>query len=193
LDNSKIVESGNASKEESAAKTIPGPAYFWLDSLSAPLRAYARSQHKRPYLTQLISTLIIYLLGDLSAQNLAPTEPDDPYSPARTLRALVIGGLAAIPGYRWFLWLGMSFNYSSKLLSIAVKVTVNQIFFTPLFNSYFFGMQSALAGARPAEIWERIRNTVPTSWVNSLKLWPAVTAFSFAFVPLHFRSIFAGK
>lgn len=33
---------------------------------------------------------------------------------------------------------------------------------------------------------------MPTSWVNSLKLWPAVTAFSFAFVPLEFRSLFAG-
>jgi dihydroorotate dehydrogenase len=27
---------------------------------------------------------------------------------------------------------------------------------------------------------------------NSLKLWPAVTAFSFAFIPLEYRSIFAG-
>jgi protein Mpv17 len=184
---------GTSSKADSAAKTIPGPAYFWLDSLSAPLRAYARAQYRRPYLTQLISTLVIYLLGDLSAQSLTPADPNEPYSPARTLRALIIGGLAAIPGYRWFLWLGTSFNYSSKVLSIAVKVGVNQVMFTPLFNSYFFGMQSALTGATPAEIWERIRNTVPTSWVNSLKLWPAVTAFSFTFVPLHFRSIFAGK
>jgi protein Mpv17 len=182
----------NLATAETASKSIPGPSYFWLDSLSTPLQAFARAQAKRPYLTQFISTLIIYLLGDLSAQKLAPADPDEPYSPARTMRALIIGGVAAIPGYRWFLWLGTSFNYSSKVLSIAVKVAVNQVFFTPLFNSYFFGMQRALSGGSPAEIAERIVNTVPTSWINSLKLWPAVTAFSFTFVPLHFRSIFAG-
>jgi protein Mpv17 len=108
------------------------------------------------------------------------------------VRSLIIGGLAAIPGYHWFLWLGTSFNYGSKVLSIAVKVAVNQVVFTPIFNSYFFGMQRALTGGSLSEIKERIVNTVPTSWVNSLKLWPAVTAFSFAFVPMHFRSIFAG-
>src|ERR1700753_436717 len=89
------------SAEESASKTIPGPAYFWLDSLSKPLQAFGRAQAKRPYLTQFLSTLTIYLLGDLSAQNLVPENPDEPYSPMRTVRALIIGGLAAIPGYKW--------------------------------------------------------------------------------------------
>lgn len=42
------------------------------------------------------------------------------------------------------------------------------------------------------EIVERIRRTVPTSIVNSLKLWPAVTAVNFTFVPIEYRSIFAG-
>lgn len=177
---------------ESTANAIPGPAYFWLDSLSAPLKAFSRYHKKRPYLTQFLSTLVIYLLGDLSAQNLVPGD-DEPYSPARTVRSLIIGGLAAIPGYRWFLYLANSFNYSSKVLSIAVKVTVNQICFTPIFNSYFFGMQSLLSGGGLLDIVERIVHTVPTSLINSVKLWPAVTAFNFAFIPLHFRSIFAGK
>jgi protein Mpv17 len=191
-DTSNTTAFSEKSKAESASKTIPGPAYFWLDSLSVPLRAFARAQEKRPYLTQFLSTLIVYLAGDLSAQKLVPADPDEPYSPFRTARALIIGGIAAIPGYRWFLWLGRSFNYSSKVLSLAVKVTVNQLVFPPIFNTYFFGMQSFLTGGSPTEIWERIANTVPISWLNSLKLWPAVTAFSFTFVPLHYRSIFAG-
>ena len=40
--------------------------------------------------------------------------------------------------------------------------------------------------------WERMRDTVPTSWVNSCKFWPAVTAFSFTFVPVQHRNVFAG-
>ena len=64
--------------------------------------------------------------------------------------------------------------------------------FTPIFNSYFFGMQAFLAGEKFDEIWDRIRRTVPVSFVNSWKLWPAVTAFSFTFIPLEYRSVFAG-
>ena len=34
--------------------------------------------------------------------------------------------------------------------------------------------------------------TVPVSWVNSWKVWPMVTAFSFTFIPPESRSVFAG-
>jgi len=91
-----------------------------------------------------------------------------------------------------FLWLARSFNYSSRLLSLATKVIVNQVCFTPIFNSYFFGMQSLLAGDSLEQIVERIKRTVPVSVVNSLKVWPAVTAFSFTFIPVEYRSVFAG-
>jgi protein Mpv17 len=91
-----------------------------------------------------------------------------------------------------FLWLGDHFNYSSKALSILVKVCVQQAVFTPIFNSYFFGMQAALTGESPSGVIERIKATVPISIVNSLKLWPAVTAFSFAFIPTEYRFMFGG-
>ncbi|OCL04792.1 hypothetical protein AOQ84DRAFT_300154 [Glonium stellatum] len=195
-------------------KTIPGPSWLWLEPFSTPFRAYGRAQQRRPYVTQFFSTLIIYLLGDLSAQRISPSyistttnivsehnntmessieyEGKQHYDPSRTMRALLIGGISSIPSYRWFIWLGESFNYNSKLLSLTTKVLVNQIVFTPIFNSYFFGMQSALTGASGTEVVERIRHTVPVSWMNSCKIWPAVTAFSFTFVPVQFRSIFAG-
>jgi protein Mpv17 len=53
-------------------------------------------------------------------------------------------------------------------------------------------MQSLLSGATGPEIVERIKNTVPTSWINSCKLWPVVTAFSFTYIPIQYRSIFGG-
>ncbi|CAJ2508660.1 Uu.00g136860.m01.CDS01 [Anthostomella pinea] len=91
-----------------------------------------------------------------------------------------------------FMFLSRSFNYSSRLLSIGAKVAVNQLCFTPVFNSYFFGAQALPSGDSLADTSERIKKTVPVSFVNSCKLWPAVTAFSFAFVPIEYRSIFAG-
>ena len=53
-------------------------------------------------------------------------------------------------------------------------------------------MQSLLAGDSLAQVAERIKNTVPVSVVNSLKIWPAVTAISFTFIPLEYRSLFVG-
>jgi protein Mpv17 len=94
-----------------------------------------------------------------------------------------------------FLFLGNHFNYASPLLSLATKVVVNQLVFTPIFNSYFFGMQSLLSNLPNFSLqntWEHIQRTVPVSFVNSCKLWPAVTAFSFTFISAQYRSIFAG-
>jgi len=164
------------------------PLWQRLGPLSRGFEAYSRSQRRRPYTTQFVSSLFIYFLGDLSAQNISGED----YDPLRTLRALVISAGSSIPSYKWFIFLGANFNYSSKLLSLSTKVLVNQLTFAPIFNSYFFGMQSFLSGDSFSEVWERIKRTVPISLVNSCKLWPAVTAFSFTFIGAQYRSIFAG-
>ncbi|KAF2122054.1 hypothetical protein BDV96DRAFT_562848 [Lophiotrema nucula] len=218
----QVVRRGNATKTSTptsqaapeSAKTIPGPTWLWLEPIYGPFRAYGRLHQRRPYATQFASSLVIYFVGDLVAQSLsiAPAKVPELATEeegaevsaggivqkirdrdwARTGRALLIGGLAAIPGYRWFLWLSKSFNYSSKALSLTTKVLVNQALFTPLFNSYFFGMQHVLSGRPLADLPTHLEHTVPTSVINSCKLWPAVTAFMFTYVPLHYRSIFGG-
>lgn len=91
-------------------------------------------------MTQLVSSLVIYFVGDLVAQSIAAPEEKDISEEeeeeergwvqqwsedrdwARTGRALVIGGISSIPSYKWFLWLSMNFNYSSKILSLTTKV-----------------------------------------------------------------------
>ena len=90
------------------------------------------------------------------------------------------------------MYLGQCFNYPSKTLSLGLKIVVNQIIFAPIFNSYFFGMSSLLAGDRFSQVWERVKATVPTSVYNSLKLWPVVTAFNFTYVQPQYRALFAG-
>lgn len=97
------------------------------------------------------------------------------------------------------MYLGNSFNYASPLLSLITKVVVNQLVFTPIFNSYFFGMQALLSGHHSIFTWDgfmgivdHVKRTVPTSFINSCKFWPVVTAFSFTFISPEFRSIFAG-
>ncbi|OTB00389.1 hypothetical protein M426DRAFT_324340 [Hypoxylon sp. CI-4A] len=168
----------------------PVPPAFWhrLGPLTRAFQAYGRAQRRRPWTTQVASALVIYLAADLSAQRIGGRE----YAPERTGRNLIIGAVAAVPNFLWFIWLSRHFNYASHAVSIGVKIVVNQLVFTPTFNSYFFGAQALLAGESLAETWDRIRRTVPVSWVNAWKLWPAVTAFSFTFVPMEYRSVFAG-
>ncbi|KAF5020847.1 hypothetical protein F66182_7102 [Fusarium sp. NRRL 66182] len=91
-----------------------------------------------------------------------------------------------------FLFLSHHFNYSSRILSIGTKVVVGQVVFTPIFNSYFFGAQALLSGEDIQGTVERVKDTVPTSVVNSCKLWPIVTAFSFTFLPIDWRPLFHG-
>jgi|SRR2546423_15085369 len=91
-----------------------------------------------------------------------------------------------------FLFLGNHFNYSSQVLSIATKVAVQQAVFTPIFNSYYFASNAILSGEEPSGVIDRIQNAVPISIKNSLKLWPAVTAFSFAFIMPQYRFMFSG-
>lgn len=129
-------------KPPANATTIPGPSWLWLEPVIEPFRAYGRVQQRKPYVTQLVSSLVIYFVGDLVAQSIAAPEVEkvmieeeeaeeergwvqqwsEDRDWARTGRALVIGGISSIPSYKWFLWLSMNFNYSSKILSLTTKV-----------------------------------------------------------------------
>ncbi|KAM0797982.1 hypothetical protein BDR22DRAFT_809624 [Usnea florida] len=185
--------SPTVSKREGSSIATPAertlrPIWERLGPLSEIFAGYGRAQRDRPWTTQLGTSLVVYLCGDLTAQYIDGEE----YNPFRTLRHLTIGGICSIPAYTWFLYLGTLFNYPSKILSLATKVVVNQIVFTPIFNSYFFGMQSLLSGDNFSNAWERIKRTVPTSFVNSWKLWPAVTAINFTYIVPQYRALFAG-
>lgn len=95
------------------------------------------------------------------------------------------------PSHR-FLFLGTHFNYASKWASITIKVLIQQFFFAPIFNTYFFGMQALLSGNPPSAIIHRVIATVPESVVSSAKFWPAVTALNFTLIPAHLRFAFSG-
>jgi protein Mpv17 len=155
-------------KVPAPATTIPGPNWLWLEPIYGPFRAYGRVQQRRPYVTQLVSSLVIYFVGDLVAQSIAaPADKEviqrskeglegsedeeergwvqqwgEDRDWARTGRALVIGGMSSIPSYKWFLWLGNNFNYSSKILSLTTKVRL-----TPL-SLYAFSITSNYPGRR---------------------------------------------
>ncbi|KAL6241894.1 hypothetical protein RBB50_011139 [Rhinocladiella similis] len=146
---------------------------------------YTRQQNHRPYVTEVCSVVIIYCVGDLSAQVLGA----DGYDIRRTLRSITIGAVVAIPSYRWFLFLARNFNYSSKLASTSVKVVVNQLFYTSLFNVYFFAFHAILSGTGMSGAIERVEHTIPTSLPRSFLYWPFVTALNLTYVQPQYRSV----
>lgn len=146
-----------------------GSYYAWLEPIKFPFRAYSSMQARSPLTVQLESSLIIYFLGDLSAQFVQTSSfTEGRYEPIRGLRAMVIGGISSIPSYKWFMWLGRNFNYDKHWKGLVVKIVVSQTLFTPIFNTYFFGMQTLLAGGTWKETVDRVCRTVPVSWVNSV-------------------------
>jgi protein Mpv17 len=91
-------DSANGTSIPIPATVANVPLWQRLGPLSRGFQAYGRSQRKRPYATQFCSSLVIYFLGDLSAQNIN----GDEYDPKRMLRALVISAGSSIPTYRWY-------------------------------------------------------------------------------------------
>ncbi|KAK0247854.1 hypothetical protein B0A54_16563 [Friedmanniomyces endolithicus] len=166
----------------------------YLTRSLAPLRAYGRIQQRRPYITQLLTTSTIFTLGDLSAQSLdSQGFSRRPYQPVRGLRAWVIGAGLSIPGYTWFMWLARNFNYpSSWVRTMGTKILIQQCVFLPLVQMYFFSMQILLSGGSLESARRRVIDTLPVSWTNSWKVWPAVMAFTFTCVPMQYRSVFNG-
>lgn len=123
-----------ASSAGAPTPPVTGPASRSLTQIirTGPVgrvgRSYARMQERRPYWTQLYSSIVVYLAADLSAQFLfpsgGPVQPEDEgeevkkdndgeednavagkglaYDPLRTLRHLFIGVTSSIPSYNWY-------------------------------------------------------------------------------------------
>lgn len=80
-----------------AGSIPPLPLWQRLGPLTTAISLFSRAQRARPWTTQFVSTLIVYILGDLGAQRIKGGD----YEAKRTGRALVIGAGAAIPSYTW--------------------------------------------------------------------------------------------
>lgn len=101
-----IASSAPSSPQSSAsppASLFALPFHQRLGPLTIVINAFSNNQRRRPLLTQFFTALVIYMLGDLSAQSLggAWDEDGEGWDAARTGRNLVVGGVAAIPVYKW--------------------------------------------------------------------------------------------
>ena len=98
------------------ANTVPAlPLWQRLGPLTRLAEAYARAQRRRPYVTQFCTSLVIYFCADISAQRISGKD----YSPERTARSLVIGGISSIPSYKWYVGVGTAPLYCALLMIVS--------------------------------------------------------------------------
>ncbi|OQD70785.1 hypothetical protein PENPOL_c001G09517 [Penicillium polonicum] len=201
-----------ASPAASASASSSTGGLLARSGIGKSLGAYSQIQAKRPYTTQICTTIVVWLCGDLGAQFLFSSNdvkdeeiksstqrgeiqknlPSSHYDPWRTARHLTVGIVASIPSYEWFMFLHRRFNFASSIASLATKVVVQQAVFTPVFNTYFFTIQSLLSGASVEDTLVRLQLALPTSIANGVKVWTGVAIISFMYVPPQFRSVFSG-
>lgn len=94
----KVTEVAAVKGERSTQVDIPN--VFWyhrLGPITSFVGWYARTQKARPYTVQFYGSLLVYLCGDLGAQNFG----GEAYDPWRTVRHLIVGGISSAPGYKW--------------------------------------------------------------------------------------------
>ncbi|KAJ6508660.1 hypothetical protein C8R45DRAFT_968179 [Mycena sanguinolenta] len=170
------------------------PSPTLLSHLVSPLLAYQRAAQTRPYIVQVSTSLFIWCTADVLAQSIE--QSSQPISSSwdipRTLRAFVIGGIAAIPTWHWFNLMARSFTSLPRWAGLAARVATHQAVFAPVFNTYFFFSQAVLSGATVTEGVERVRTALPTSLLNSVRVWPPIMVINFAFVPREVWSVIPG-
>jgi hypothetical protein len=110
------------SKSTLPSQSPAPPLALWqrFSLVSRGIAAYGRSQQNHPYRTQFVSSLIIFTLGDLSAQCIGGQE----YDPKRTGRALAISACSSILSYKW-LASPIAYQRSDSVLNVS-QVHVSQ-------------------------------------------------------------------
>jgi len=103
---SKADDTGTTSKvsKDINGKALPKsggrqPLHLWqrLGPFTKAFNGYGRAQTNRPYVTQVLTSVVIYFCGDLGAQKIG----EDAYDPWRAARNMIIGAVVSIPAYNW--------------------------------------------------------------------------------------------
>ena len=115
----KPSEAPKGQGEKAASDPIDVPTQLWyqrLGPVTDAVRWFHKTQQKRPYAVQVATSLTVYLVGDLLAQDIGGEQ----YDPGRTLRMLTIGAVASIPGYKWYATVHARYEISADQVQVSL-------------------------------------------------------------------------
>lgn len=156
--------------------------------------AYGNSLAKRPLLTKMATTGVIYGAGDLTSQFLTPylnNQKEWRFDTRRFLGQTAFG----------FLLLGPFFHQYFRVLDLVVKSTGWTGAFYKLLLDQTFGATIIITGFTSWSVlfkggsFNDVVTTLGSSFIDFYKLnlmvWPAAGVINFGLIPTHYRTLFA--
>lgn len=151
---------------------------------NALCRSYEASLERRPLATNMLTSAVLYGLGDMIAQHLSPQ-----FDGARCLRAIAYGGLFYPPfahaHYNFLEWLVVSRWEVPARFVPWVKMVLEQFVYWSYFsNGYYHAVLGLLQGMTLRRVRRRLWATLWTTLLAQWALWVPVQVLNFRFVPV---------
>ncbi|KAM0284248.1 hypothetical protein ACHAQH_002037 [Verticillium albo-atrum] len=142
----------------------------------------------RPLLTQSITTGVLFVTGDVVAQQAVEKKGVKGHDLARTGRMALYGSSVFGPvATTWFGFLARNINFRSTAATTIGRVAADQLVFAPVMIGVFLSSMATLEGSSAKAKLDK--SYVPALTANWM-IWPAVQAFNFTLVPLQHRLLF---
>jgi len=169
------------------------------------LSKYFQLLESKPYRTKIATAFVIFSVGDVSAQyyehnsgrglvngKILTTLPFE-WDEYRTLRIVTFG--VGVTSWLHVWWGFLEKSIEKHIISAGthrygnafVKVAIDQLVGSPLFNAFFFSSQSLLQGKTLETTLTDVKVRVPEMLKLHYCFWPWVHLVNFSLLPLHRR------
>ncbi|UKZ48972.1 Protein required for ethanol metabolism [Trichoderma virens] len=106
----------------------------------------------RPYLTQGVTTAVLFATGDITAQQLVEKRGAKGHDVSRTGRMALYGGCVFGPvATTWLGFLARRVTFRNARVETAARVAADQLLFAPVMIGVFLGSMATMEGKSPPE------------------------------------------
>ncbi|XP_060553542.1 protein Mpv17-like isoform X2 [Ruditapes philippinarum] len=152
------------------------------------LKAYQHALKVHPIRTAAISAGTLLSAGDVLAQLVVEKRPLEMYNVKRTIRFAIFGTFFGGPMFSvWYSTLARKLGHT-KYAALKM-VACDQLLFAPPFIAYFLIVMELMKGEGLQDIKLKLQDDYGDVMKTNYKIWPAVQAMNFTFVPVHYRVV----
>ncbi|KAL1552432.1 protein sym1-like [Salvia divinorum] len=160
---------------------------------------------KYPFRTEMVSSGIIWGLGDMAAQTITHTTAKKRNEEGkerfhinwkRVAKTSLFGiGFVGPVGHLWYDWLDSFIRLRLKLhprsfCFIAMKVALDVTFFGPMDLLLFFTYMGFTSGKSVSQVAEELRRDFIPAVILEGAMWPFVQIANFRFVPVEYQLLY---
>ncbi|KAE8896672.1 hypothetical protein PF005_g23585 [Phytophthora fragariae] len=165
--------------------------------------------HRQPLLTKMVTSSVLFGLGDRLAQRVEKIGKTDEEleemakdnvveeghlmseSAAKTVRMMVWGGMIMTPMmHTWYNLMERVFVGTGKLVA-AKKVVADMVFVAPQMPIWFYTSTGLMAGRTLQDAFDDSIEKQPMTLMANYMLWPAANSITYGVMPLEYRLLFA--